>query len=107
MLVLDEATSALDNETERRLTQTVESLKGSMTIIIVAHRLSTVRNVDELIFMSNGRVASTGSFEEVTAESPEFAHLVRLGSLVPTRPEDEAEIGSVAAAVLGRPARQS
>jgi ABC-type multidrug transport system fused ATPase/permease subunit len=106
VLFLDEATSALDNETERRLTETVESLKGSMTIIIVAHRLSTVRNVDELIFMSSGRVASTGSFEEVTADSPEFAHLVRLGSLVPQGPGDEAEVGSVAAALLGRPARQ-
>ena len=82
LLVLDEATSALDNETERRLTETIESLKGTMTMVIVAHRLSTVRHSDQLIFMSRGRVATVGSFDEVAAGNAEFAHLVKLGSLV-------------------------
>ncbi len=81
LLVLDEATSALDNETERRLTETIDDLKGSMTIVIVAHRLSTVRHCDALIFMSEGRVESVGTFEEVAESNAEFAHLVRLGSL--------------------------
>jgi ATP-binding cassette, subfamily B, bacterial PglK len=99
VLFLDEATSALDNETERRLTETVADLKGSMTIIIVAHRLSTVRHADELVFMSNGLVAATGTFEEVAAANAEFAHLVKLGSLEgPTQDEpmadDEVAIGS-------------
>ena len=83
LLVLDEATSALDNETERRLTETIESLKGSVTMIIVAHRLSTVRNCDQLVFMSAGRVVAHGTFEEVRATNAEFAHLVELGSLEP------------------------
>lgn len=81
LLVLDEATSALDNETERRLTETIEGLKGTMTMVIVAHRLSTVRHCDQLIFMSQGQVATTGTFEEVASRNKEFAHLVELGSL--------------------------
>ena len=83
LLVLDEATSALDNETERRLTETIESLKGTMTMVIVAHRLSTVRHCDQLIFMSQGRVATVGTFDEVAASNDEFAHLVALGQLAP------------------------
>ncbi|HXH77206.1 ABC transporter ATP-binding protein [Nocardioides sp.] len=81
LLVLDEATSALDNETERRLTETIESLKGSVTMVIVAHRLSTVRHCDALAFMRDGRVVSYGTFEQVQRDNAEFAHLVALGSL--------------------------
>ncbi len=81
VLFLDEATSALDNETERRLSDTIAALHGTMTIIIVAHRLSTVRDCDLLLFMSGGRVVSSGSFDEVARDNAEFAHLVELGSL--------------------------
>ena len=81
VLFLDEATSALDNETERRLSRTIAALRGSMTIIIVAHRLSTVRDCDQLLFMSNGKVATSGTFDEVAERNAEFAHLVELGSL--------------------------
>lgn len=81
LLVLDEATSALDNETERRLTATIEALKGTMTMVIVAHRLSTVRHCDKLVFMSQGLVQATGTFDEVRDQNEEFAHLVDLGSL--------------------------
>jgi len=81
LLVLDEATSALDNETEHRFTQTVANLRGHVTMVIVAHRLSTVRHCDQLIFMSKGKVAASGTFEEVSAQNAEFANLVRLGSL--------------------------
>lgn len=81
LLVLDEATSALDNETERRLTETMDSLKGSMTIIVVAHRLSTVRHCDSLAFFSNGNIVGYGTFDEVAASTPEFANLVRLAHL--------------------------
>jgi ABC-type bacteriocin/lantibiotic exporter with double-glycine peptidase domain len=81
LLVLDEATSALDNETEKRLTETIDSLKGSLTLVIVAHRLSTVRNSDQLVFMTAGRVSARGTFDEVAATNAEFANLVRLGNL--------------------------
>ena len=85
VLFLDEATSALDNETEHRLSGTITALRGSMTIIIVAHRLSTVRDCDHLLFMSQGKVVSTGTFDEVADANAEFAHLVDLGSLTPSR----------------------
>lgn len=81
VLVLDEATSALDNATEYEIARTLQRLQGSMTIIVVAHRLSTVRHVDQLVFLRRGRVASRGSFEEVRASDTEFARLVELGSL--------------------------
>lgn len=83
LLVLDEATSALDNETERRLTGSIEGLHGTVTVVVVAHRLSTVRHCDRLIFMEQGRVASAGTFEEVRRNNQTFAHLVQLGYLDP------------------------
>lgn len=81
VLVLDEATSALDNETEHRITQAIAGLRGSVTVIIVAHRLSTARHATQLAFMKDGKVAATGTFDEVRAASPEFANLVALGTL--------------------------
>ncbi len=81
VLFLDEATSALDNETEHRLTDTIEALQGSMTIVIVAHRLSTVRHCDHLLFMEDGTVRAFGTFDEVARTNASFARLVELGSL--------------------------
>lgn len=81
LLVLDEATSSLDNITERKITDTVTALHGEVTVIIVAHRLSTVRHVDQVVYLSHGQVEATGTFEEVVEQSAEFAELVRLGSL--------------------------
>lgn len=80
-LVLDEATSALDNVTEHEITQTLERLKGSLTIVIVAHRLSTVRNADHLIFLKDGRIEAEGTFAEVRESSADFRRLVELGDL--------------------------
>lgn len=82
VLVLDEATSALDNITEQKITETIESLAGDLTIILVAHRLSTIRHADSIIFMDAGSVAATGTFDEVTEQNQHFAELVRLGKLV-------------------------
>lgn len=81
LLVLDEATSALDNLTERRITETIQGLHGEVTVVVVAHRLSTVRQCDALAYMENGEVVAYGSFEEVRAANPHFARLVELGSL--------------------------
>ncbi len=103
VLVLDEATSALDNETERRLGETIDGLKGSMTIVIVAHRLSTIRNCDRIVFMSAGKVAGLGTFDEVARQNKEFATLVRLGSL--TSDSAEAADAAISEAVEPEPAR--
>lgn len=81
LLVLDEATSALDNETEHKITQTIERISRDITVIIVAHRLSTVRSVDQLIFLAQGQIQSQGTFEEVRANNQQFAKLVELGKL--------------------------
>ena len=81
LLVLDEATSALDNETEHRLNETIRGLHGSITLLVVAHRLSTVRNCDQVVFMKDGQVESVGTFDELRRHSPGFERLVRLGSL--------------------------
>lgn len=81
VLILDEATSALDNETEHKITKAINRLTEGRTVFIVAHRLSTVRDVDQLLFMSKGRIAARGTFAEVRAQNAEFARLVELGQL--------------------------
>lgn len=81
VLVLDEATSALDNETEHQISNTLQRLSGQLTVIIVAHRLSTVRRSDNLVFLDHGRVAAQGTFDQVREENEQFARLVDLGEL--------------------------
>ena len=72
LLVLDEATSALDSETESSLSAAIEKLKGSTTVIMIAHRLSTVKRADLVVYMENGQVLAKGTFEEVRAIIPNF-----------------------------------
>lgn len=81
VIVFDEATSALDNHTENEIAETIRALSGQVTTILVAHRLSTVRDVDQLIYLENGRIAGSGSFAEVASSSDGFARLVKLGRL--------------------------
>jgi ABC-type multidrug transport system fused ATPase/permease subunit len=71
LFVLDEATSALDAETERAITDILAGLKG-VTTLIIAHRLSTVRNADLVVYLEDGRKLAAGSFEEVCAQVPAF-----------------------------------
>ncbi|MGQ4494609.1 ABC transporter ATP-binding protein [Dermabacteraceae bacterium P13115] len=80
-LVLDEATSALDNETEKKITDTIDSLNGGVTVVVVAHRLSTVKNVDQVVYLENGQIAGIGSFRELQKTNEKFAQLVALGKL--------------------------
>ncbi|MGA4507732.1 ABC transporter ATP-binding protein [Propionibacteriaceae bacterium G1746] len=81
VIVLDEATSALDNETEDQISRTIHDLNGQITAIIVAHRLSTVRHVDQLAFLEDGRVTGLGTFTEVRDANASFARMVELGRL--------------------------
>ncbi|MBX0301332.1 ABC transporter ATP-binding protein/permease [Cryobacterium sp. 1639] len=81
VLVLDEATSALDNATEAQIAETIDALKGRMTILVVAHRLSTVKNADRIVFMSDGRIAAEGDMSSLSERNAEFRHLVELGRL--------------------------
>jgi HlyD family secretion protein len=78
VLVMDEATSALDNLTEQEIIKTIMQLKGSKTIIIVAHRLSTIKYADQIVFMENGTIAGIGTFEELCAINAGFRHMTAL-----------------------------
>jgi ABC-type multidrug transport system fused ATPase/permease subunit len=72
VLVFDEATSALDTLTERAVMAAVDLLGTKKTIIIVAHRLSTVRRCDKIFLLEHGRLVGSGSFDELTASNAQF-----------------------------------
>lgn len=82
ILVLDEATSALDVETEMRVKDAIDKLREGRTTFIIAHRLSTVRDADLVIFLDSGRVVESGSFNELAANNGRFAGLLRAGGLL-------------------------
>jgi ATP-binding cassette, subfamily B, bacterial PglK len=75
LLVFDEATAALDNATERDVTAAIEGLRGKKTIVIIAHRLSTVQRCDSLILLSEGRIVARGAYDELLSSSPDFRAL--------------------------------
>jgi ATP-binding cassette, subfamily B, bacterial PglK len=75
VLIFDEGTSALDNRTEAELMHALERLRGDHTIVMVAHRLSTVRNCDRIAFVEDGRLAGLGSYDELAATSVSFRRL--------------------------------
>lgn len=75
VLVLDEATSALDSVTESAVFDALQALAGSKTIVMVAHRLSTVRGCDLICVMEQGRIVERGTYEELLASSPRFRTL--------------------------------
>jgi ABC-type multidrug transport system fused ATPase/permease subunit len=80
LLVLDEATSSLDGMTELGISKAVEALSGEVTVVIIAHRLTTVRNVDKVVYLDKGKIVSTGSFDFVRSQVPDFdaqAKLIR------------------------------
>lgn len=81
ILVLDEATSALDTRTEADVAAAIHDLRGDVTVIAVAHRLSTIKDSELVLFMKDGTVTAQGTFEQVVAESPDFAAQAKLAGL--------------------------
>ena len=81
LLVLDEATSALDAETEDMISRALIQLKGETSLVIVAHRLSTVRNADLVIYMERGEIQAAGTFAEVRMAVPNFDKQAKLMGL--------------------------
>jgi ABC-type multidrug transport system fused ATPase/permease subunit len=68
ILVLDEATAALDNETESLVTEAIQSLSGQKTMIIIAHRLSTLEHCDRVYMIDKGQIVKSGSYQDVVLE---------------------------------------
>lgn len=81
ILVMDEATSALDTKTESDVSLAIRELRGEVTIVSVAHRLSTIRDNDQVLFMRDGTIAARGSFDELIREVPDFAIQASLAGL--------------------------
>lgn len=75
VLVFDEATAALDNHTEKELSTTIQGLQGHKTMLIVAHRLTTVRHCDRLLFLRDGCIVDVGSYDALLQRNPDFARL--------------------------------
>lgn len=78
ILLLDEATSALDAESERKVQMALDKLMVGRTTLIIAHRLATVRNVDSIAVMENGKLIAMGSHEQLLSRSPLYARLAAL-----------------------------
>jgi ABC-type multidrug transport system fused ATPase/permease subunit len=81
LLVLDEATSALDGGTEESISTDIQKLKGSTTVVLIAHRLSTVRDADLVLYMDRGEIVARGTFEEVRNAVPDFDRQAKLMGL--------------------------
>jgi ABC-type bacteriocin/lantibiotic exporter with double-glycine peptidase domain len=81
LLFLDEVTSALDAETEHAVMSSIEQLRGSITVVIVAHRLSTVQHADQVVYIEDGRVLGMGTFEELRQSLPQLQRQIELGTL--------------------------
>jgi ABC-type multidrug transport system fused ATPase/permease subunit len=81
LLVLDEATSSLDAETELAISKAIAELKGNVTVFIIAHRLSTVRDANQVIYIEDGEILSSGSFDAVRKSVPNFDKQAKLMGL--------------------------
>lgn len=81
LLILDEATFALDSETESAIQKSIDCIKGEKTIIIIAHRMASIKNIDKIIDLKNGTVENSSSFNELLRKSVYFKKLVQLQEL--------------------------
>jgi ABC-type multidrug transport system fused ATPase/permease subunit len=77
IILFDESTSSLDNATQEEIKQSLQELSGSHTVVIVAHRLSTIKNADTIFFLDKGLIKARGTFEDLLNTCPEFERLFR------------------------------
>lgn len=83
LLILDEATSSLDTISEHRIVECLREMKGAVTIVSIAHRLSTVKNADRLIYLEDGEIKASGSFQEIRVKIPNFEKQAQLSNIQP------------------------
>jgi ABC-type multidrug transport system fused ATPase/permease subunit len=81
LLVFDEATSSLDGQTEYEISEAIQGLKGKVTLILIAHRLSTVQKADRVVYLKEGKIVAQGSFEDVRKAVPDFNKQAQLMGL--------------------------
>jgi ATP-binding cassette subfamily C protein len=74
VLILDEATSSLDSENEKRIQQAIENLQGKMTIVVIAHRISTIRNADRILVLEQGRILEQGNYQTLMKDRDSRFH---------------------------------
>ena len=81
ILILDEATSALDSESEKEINDAIQELKGKITVIMIAHRLSSIVNADQVIYVQDGKIDACGTFDEIRKISKTFNNQAKLMGL--------------------------
>ena len=86
ILVLDEATSAVDNETEAAIQRSMKQISSGRTTLVIAHRLSTVRDADEIVVLADGKIAERGRHDDLVSKDGAYARLwaVQTGAPMPT-----------------------
>ena len=99
ILVLDEATSALDSSAEAEVQAAIDRLAEHRTVICVAHRLSTLATMDQIVVLADGRIAEAGSFEELLQRGGSFAAMAALQGIFPARTDRAGRPGASAAPV--------
>ena len=80
-IVLDEVTSSLDVETERSIYEVIDSLRGSVTVVIVAHRLATIQRADTVFYLDHGQLLESGTFVELSEKLPRFRRQIELSQI--------------------------
>ena len=85
ILIFDEATSSLDAETEKHITEEIMKLSGERTLIIVAHRISTIKDCDVIYYLKNGRIENFGKFDELKELNENFKDIAVLGDMPDTK----------------------
>lgn len=81
IILFDESTSSLDNFAQKHIQQSIENLKGNHTIVIVAHRLSTIKNVDKMFYLENGEIIDSGTFDDLFENNKKFQSMFTIENI--------------------------